>query len=217
MSKRIVIVEDEFFVSNHLKKILEGAGYEVVAQFHEGEHLLQELDTIKNALFLLDIQLSSEVDGIRLAKELNKRNLPFIFITANTEDATLSSAIHTKPLAYISKPFKEIDVLAGLALGFQHFKSKIKVSSNSEVYYLNLEDILYLQSDNVYVLVFTKSKKYVIRKQLKDFECELGDAFKRCHRSYIVNMNMITKVKGDVITIGETEIPISKSYKNDFA
>lgn len=216
MGKRVVIVEDEFFVSNHLKKILDEAGYNVVAQYHEGEQVLEELDRIKNVLFLLDIQLSGEVDGIHLAKELNKRNLPFLFITANTEDGTLSNAILTKPLAYISKPFKEFDVLAGLALGFQNFKNKIKITSNADVYYLHTNEIMYLQSDNVYVRLYTNAKVYTIRKQLKDFEKELPDCFKRSHRSYIVNVDLITMIKNDSIYIHSHEIPISKSYRNDF-
>src|SRR5690554_3758706 len=110
MNKRAVIVEDEYFAANHLKKILNKNGYDVVAMYHDGESVLKDLQFLKDTIFLLDIQLTKGVSGVNLAIELNKRNIPFIFITANTEEGTFKEAIVTKPVAYISKPFKELDI-----------------------------------------------------------------------------------------------------------
>lgn len=216
MNKRVVIVEDEYFASNHLKKIATESGYEVVNQYYEGKQVLNDLETLKNLVFLLDIQLTDQVNGIAIAVELKKRNIPFLFITANSEGETFEEAIQTKPIAYITKPFKEMDILAGLALAFQNMESKIKISVNNETHFINLDNILYLQSDNVYVNIFTTTKTYTARKKLIEIEEELSFDFQRCHRSYIVNLNKITSMKNDTLFINEIEIPLSKKYRTNF-
>lgn len=137
MNKRAVIVEDEFFVANHLKKILQNNGYDDIAMFHEGEAVISELDLLKDVIFLLDIQLATNMDGVNIAQELNKRNIPFLFITANNESGTFNKAIVTNPVAYISKPFKDFDVIAGVTLASQKLESKILIESGKEKFFLD--------------------------------------------------------------------------------
>lgn len=216
MNKRVVIIEDEFFVANHLKNILENAGYDVVGQFHDGEQAIKNIESLKNAVYLLDIQLSSHVNGIEIAGILQEQNIPFIYITANAEDGTFESAISTQPVSYISKPFKERDVIAGVALAFLQMKNTIAICTNSKKYVINLDDILYLKSDNVYVTIYTVSKSILLRKQLGEVAEDLTQNFKRCHRSYIVNADMVTKIENDSIFINDIEIPVSRRYKKDF-
>jgi DNA-binding LytR/AlgR family response regulator len=216
MSKRAVIVEDEFFVANHLKKILQKNGYDVIAMYHDGETMMKNIDSLKDLIFLLDIQLAGKVDGINIAWELNKRGIPFVFITANTEDGTFKKAITTNPVAYISKPFKEMDVIAGITLAYQRLDVKISIDSGKEKFILDPKDVLYFKSDNVYVEVFLEDKSYILRKQLKDLENDLSHNFKRCHKSFIVNMTKISRIKGYFIYLNEIEIPMSRTYRDNF-
>lgn len=216
MNKRAIIVEDEFFVANHLKKILQKNECEVIAMYHEGESLMKNLASVKDVIFLLDIQLVSELDGLNIALELNKRGIPFIFITANTEEGTFKEAIKTNPVAYISKPFKEMDVTAAIALAFQRLDTKISIDSGKEKFMLDPKDVLYFKSDNVYVEVFLENKSYILRKQLKDLEIDLSHNFKRCHKSFIVNRSKISRIKGYFIYLNEIKIPLSRTYRNDF-
>lgn len=216
MNKRAVIVEDEFFVANHLKKILQNNGYDVIEMFHEGESVLSSLDSLKDVIYLLDIQLSTSLDGINIALELKKRNIPFIFITANTESGTFDKAIVTNPIAYISKPFKEIDVLAGITLASQRLDMKISIESGKEKFMIDPNEVLYFKSDNVYVEVFLKSKTYILRKQLKELENDLSQNFQRCHKSFIVNVSKISRIKGYFIYLDDVEIPLSRTYRKNF-
>lgn len=217
MSKKVVIVEDEFFVSNHLKKILEGNGYQVLGQYHDGETLMENLPFIKSAVFLLDIQLSTKMTGINIAIELKKRNLPFIYITANALDSTFDSALITSPAAYISKPFKEIDVLAGVAIACQQIKEKIEIEAGTEKYLLDPNDILYIKSDGVYVEIHLEnSTSITIRKQLKTIGDELPENFKRCHKSFIINCDKITNIKKSFISVGKIKIAHSITFRHNF-
>lgn len=216
MNKRMVIVEDEYFAANHLKKLLLKNGCEVVGMYHDGETVLKELSLLEETIFLLDIQLTSEISGINLAVELEKRGIPFIFITANTEEGTFNSAIITKPVAYISKPFKELDVIAGVRLASQKLNNKIAIESGSEKFLIDAEDVLYFKSDNVYVELFVENDSFLIRKQLKELEDELSSNFKRCQKSYIVNVHKISKIKGSSIYLNDIEIPLSRTYRGNF-
>jgi DNA-binding LytR/AlgR family response regulator len=216
MSKRAVIVEDEYFAANHLKKILQSNGYDVVAMYHDGEKVLEDLSSLKDTIFLLDIQLTTAVSGVNLAVELNNKNIPFIFITANTEEGTFKEAIVTNPVAYISKPFKELDVIAGLTLASQRLNGKIKIDSGKETFVIDPEDVLYFKSDNVYVEVFLERNSYVIRKKMKELEGILSKNFQRCHKSYIVNMQKVTRIKGQSIYLKDKEIPLSRTYRANF-
>ncbi len=216
MNKRAVIVEDEFFVANHLKKILQNNGYDVIGMYHDGESVLADLPSLKDVVFLLDIQLSTGVDGINIALELKKHSIPFIFITANTEGGTFNKAIVTNPVAYISKPFKEIDVIAGVTLATQRLDMKILIESGKEKFMIDPKDVLYFKSDNVYVEVFLEGKSYVLRKQLKELENDLSHNFQRCHKSFIVNMSKISRIKGYFIYLDDIEIPLSRTYRHNF-
>lgn len=216
MNKRAVIVEDEFFVANHLKSILQKNGYTVIGLFHDGESVLEELGMLNESIFLLDIQLSSSINGVNLAMELNNRNIPFIFITANIEDGTFKNAIKMNPVAYISKPFKEMDVIAGITLASQKLKTRITIDAGKEMFMVNPEDILYLKSDNVYVEIFLQNTSHLLRKRLKELETALSQDFKRCHKSFVVNTSKISRIKGNFIYLNETEIPLSRTYRDNF-
>lgn len=217
MSKRVVIVEDEFFVANHLKKILRNNGYEVIAQYHSGEDVLKDLPSLKDVVFLLDIQLSTDIDGVNIAFELKKLKIPFVFITANSEGSKFDNALTTNPVSYISKPFKEMDVLAGVTLAMQRLDKKIKIQSGKEQLILSVDEILYFKADHVYVDVYlSNGKKHSIRTQLKKLTDDLDENFCRSHKSYVVNKNKITGIKGKAISIDGLEIPLSKTYVGNF-
>jgi DNA-binding LytR/AlgR family response regulator len=79
----------------------------------------------------------------------------------------------------------------------------------------NFEDILYFQSLGNYIKVYTNTKSYLTIMTLNDLQNEVGKHyFTRIHKSYLVpnhsikNADNLTK-----ITIGKTEIPIGRTYK----
>ncbi len=92
---------------------------------------------------------------------------------------------------------------------------------------LPIDDLLYLESTDNYVLIFYKHgeefKKELLRNSLKNLEVVLKDLpVKRCHRSYMVNLNNLTFVKksGQKMSLVVCNIPntiqVSKTYQKDF-
>lgn len=112
---RIVIIEDELFAVEHLIKVVKSLGHEVVGDYFSGEEFLELTDWNFDTA-IIDIFLSKALTGIDIAKEMNKRQKSFIFLTANKDSKTLVEAAKLRPSAYLTKPFQVHDVTAALEI-----------------------------------------------------------------------------------------------------
>lgn len=216
---KLLIVEDETIIAENLKRILLRIGYKnvfVANSYNEGEQILLENNI---DLALIDINLGlHEKTGIELAALLKEEHaIPFIYITANSDNLTLEKAKPTKPLAYLLKPFDRKNIESTLEIiVYNEFTStkKIKIKGHSGTEFLNPEDITHVKSDGAYLEIFTSSKRYVHRASLKHFLEELPEFFMQVHKSFLVNLNKIQKVKSNQVLLGEIEIPLGRNYKN---
>lgn len=213
---KVLIIEDDLIVANYLKSMLKKHTFEVVAISDDVQSATISLEQNPDAC-LLDIRLADDNNGIEFGKILQEKKIPFIYLTANNEIATIKEAVATQPNAYLTKPFSERDVIAALELIKATIQQQafIEVKTQKGKIKLLLSDILYCQADNVYTKIVIEDKEYVERVTLKDMENHLNENFIRVHRSYIVNKNKITSYKINEIFIGETKIPLSKNYKQE--
>lgn len=93
----------------------------------------------------------------------------------------------------------------------------IFIKSDKSFFKVNIEDILYLKAEDDFVRVITAEKKYLQAGSLKMWEEQLpGDRFQRVHKSYVTNLEKITKIAGNRILIHNEEIPIGRAYKAGF-
>lgn len=108
--KSIIIVEDDFILAKVTQLQLARLGFEVLAIYSSGEQTLQELDKHEPDLILMDIQLSGKLDGIQTVEIVRqRRNIPVIFVTGNSDLSTKQRAIGTNCSSYLVKPVdKEI-------------------------------------------------------------------------------------------------------------
>ncbi|MCL2597826.1 MAG: LytTR family transcriptional regulator DNA-binding domain-containing protein [Paludibacter sp.] len=74
--------------------------------------------------------------------------------------------------------------------------SQISVKNGAQVHIIQLGEILFIQADGDYVNIHTVEKKYLKEQTMKFFEQRLpADIFLRVHRSYIVNIEYITRIE----------------------
>ena len=112
---KIGIVEDELLIAEKIKMILVDIGYEVCEPVSSYNEAVEMFKIKKPDIVLLDINLGGEKDGIDIAAEINKHyHLPFIFLTANSDGATIERAKEVKPFAYLVKPFTKDELFAKL-------------------------------------------------------------------------------------------------------
>ena len=148
MTKKILIVEDEFIIAQDLKMILEKLHYQVTGIALSESEAMQCLRQSRPDLVLLDIQLQGEKTGIDIARMLNRRyQIPFVFISSFSDERTISLVKETNPLGYILKPFddREIYIAVELCL-FKAENERLAVQNdylNEEINrYHNFEDII---------------------------------------------------------------------------
>ena len=111
MKERIMLVEDELITALDIQRMLECVGYEVSATISTGEEAVRRARDINPDLIIMDIFLSSTMDGIEATDIIVKQlDIPVIFLTANADTNTLKRADKTKHYGYLIKPIKQSDL-----------------------------------------------------------------------------------------------------------
>jgi len=128
MKEKILIVEDEFIVANDLKIMLKKAGYQVTGIASSVVQARKSIAEKKPDWVLLDIMLKGDLTGIDLAWELREINLPFLYISANTNQTTLEAVKETQPYGFMVKPFRERDLIVMLDIA----KYRFDIEKNTE-------------------------------------------------------------------------------------
>lgn len=121
MKEKILIVEDEFIVANDLKIMLIKAGYQIVGIASSVVQARKLIEDKKPDWILLDIMLKGTLTGIDLAWELRAMQLPFLYISANTNQSTLEAVKETHPYGFMVKPFREKDLIVMLDIAKYRF------------------------------------------------------------------------------------------------
>ncbi|MGA0557490.1 sigma 54-interacting transcriptional regulator [Larkinella sp. VNQ87] len=115
-SPTLLIVEDEFMIANDLRRILEKAGYRIVGLAGSVPEAMEIVEQHQPDIILLDIFLDGDQTGLDLAHWLRERNTPFVYLSANLTDRVLTEAKQTQPFGFLTKPFREKDVLTTLEI-----------------------------------------------------------------------------------------------------
>lgn len=231
----IGIVEDELVIARTILSTLDELGYSHCGPAINYTEAMEMLEHNKPDLLLLDIQLSGKKDGIDVAQKLNELyQVPFIFLTANSDAETIDRAKKVKPHAYIVKPFTKEELFAAIEIAFSNFtRNRTDAKPEQAASYhtkdfmfvkdgyvfrkIFFNELLYLESDANYVILHLKSQKRVmIRSTLNDFIEQLDQkTFIRIHRSYSVNINQVDDIFPTEVSIEGIKIPVGKSYRED--
>ncbi|SDB19971.1 two component transcriptional regulator, LytTR family [Flavobacteriaceae bacterium MAR_2010_188] len=237
---KILIVEDEMIIGANISLQLSNLGYEVTGILPRGEDAIPQIKENRPDIVLLDIQLKGDYDGIETAEKIQEiGNIPIIFLTANSDEEHFNRAKKTNPYAFISKPFKKLDLQHAIELTANRLflernrssKTDVDRQSEEDAYVLNdsifvkhrefmvkllIKDINYIEADRNYCRVYTNAKEYLLSSTLKDLDEKLPqEHFLRIHRSYIVNIANIEEVGFVHVKIGKKKIPISKNLREN--
>lgn len=131
MKEKILIVEDEFIVANDLKIMLTKAGYQVTGIASGVVQARKLIEAKKPDWVLLDIMLKGDLTGIDLAWELLETGLPFLYISANTNQTTLEAVKATQPYGFMVKPFRERDLIVMLDIARYRYSTEKGISDST--------------------------------------------------------------------------------------
>src|ERR1700754_1564480 len=128
MRTKILIVEDQFIEANNVRLILKGAGYAVLSLAASVSQALEGLQHESPDLVLVDIHLEGDQTGIDLAMILKSRGVPFVYLSANSDKATLNKAKATEPYGFLVKPLRKKDVLVMLEVALYLHRQRTEIA-----------------------------------------------------------------------------------------
>ena len=110
--KRILIVDDSFYMRTMLKNMLTDAGYEVVGEAPNGQTALELAKETKPDLVTLDVILPDNT-GLDVLKGIkaDQPDMKVIIVSAVGQEVIVNEALEYGALSYIVKPFSEEKVL----------------------------------------------------------------------------------------------------------
>jgi PAS domain S-box-containing protein len=119
-TQSILIVEDERIVARDLQAMLHQMGYIVPALAATGADAIAKAADLHPDLVLMDVRLQGVMDGIEAATAiLTQLDIPVIYLTAFTDDATRQRARQTAPYGYLVKPFDERTVQTTIEMALE--------------------------------------------------------------------------------------------------
>lgn len=114
---RVLIVEDERLVAEDLRDTLTQQGYDVAGLVATGEKAIDKVAEVDPDVVLMDIHLAGEMDGISAAREIRSRHgTPVVYLTAFSNDQTLTRARETDAFGFVVKPFQDRAVIAAIEM-----------------------------------------------------------------------------------------------------
>jgi len=230
MEIRAIIVDDEPLAQN------------VIQQYANKLPNLVIIDTCNDAicahetlqkheihLIFLDINMP-KLTGISFLKTL--KNPPLvIFTTAYSEYAL--DAYELNATDYLKKPFSferfckafyRAEELIQLKEQAENSETTIKtvenflfIKSNKKSVKVNFSDILFIEGLGDYIKIHLNNKKLVTNLSMKKILNLLpSQKFYRIHKSFIISLEQIETLEGNMVSINGHKLPIGNSYRQDF-
>ena len=230
-----LIVEDEMIIGANISLQLTNLGYDVMGIVPRGEEAIQLLKEKQPDMVLMDINLKGKLDGVETAEIIRQEyDIPVIYITANADEVNFNRAKSTRPQAFISKPFKKIDLQRAIELALSRMgdadkkqvsspetkpfglSDSIFVKDHARMVKIVISDILYVEAERNYCRIHARNKEYLLVMTLKDLDEKLpGHHFFRIHRSYIINISKIDEIGTSYVVVAQKSIPLSKGYREE--
>lgn len=122
---KVLIAEDEYLIAASIRDALMRYDMPLdVVVVQRSNMLVDNLNHLNPDVLLMDITLKGAMDGIEAIQQIKKtsRDIPVIYITADSRITTLERAESTNPVAYLIKPFREADLHKALTKALEQLE-----------------------------------------------------------------------------------------------
>ncbi|MCS6969334.1 MAG: LytTR family DNA-binding domain-containing protein [Cytophagales bacterium] len=216
---KCIIVDDEppaiEILQNYARKCQV---MEVVATCNNAYQALQVLKEIPVDVLFLDIQLP-ELTGMEMLEQITAR--PATILTTAYSEYALKSYEFLNVVDYLLKPISyERFLKALLKIEYRANSGSVDnkfifLKADKKYYKVAFEDIVFVESAGNYIKVHTLQQQIFTREKISTIENLLPpENFIRIHKSYIVALEFIDFVEGNIVKVGKYTLPIGDSYKN---
>jgi DNA-binding LytR/AlgR family response regulator len=239
-----IIVDDDKLSRTVLRQMVErvNSRLELIGEFENAIEAHNILRSLQVDLMFLDVEMP-EMTGLQLLKTL-ERSPQVILVTGgrqyaveafeyNVADYLVKPVEHDRFLRAINRVENNLQrdrtptPLASPAILLDESAPEGPANDNEFVFVktkdgggtvqIRVSDIIYIEAQSDYMNIICESNRYVVHITMANLQKKLsGKAFHRVHRSYIVNINYIESIEGDLVKMPGRVIPIGVSYKSDF-
>lgn len=219
---KVCIIEDEPEIRKLLRLIIEKQeGFQVVSESENFAQAVSEFTRYRPDVAFVDIDLNGD-SGLECAKVLTELNpkLKVIFATAHAE--YMANAFEIYAFDYLVKPFNVERVVKTLArikgeaqipMEAAHrensvvesedtialpeqYSDKLMIKGKEQVLFVDTKDIVLIERAENATRIVTTDEEYKVQVSLGGIEEKLNpNEFMRCHKSYIINLSMISKLE----------------------
>lgn len=198
----------------------------VLGKYNNWKAALEALKNSPPDILFTDISMP-EKTGFDLLELLPELDCQIIIVTAHSEFAI--DAFNFDVCGYLLKPVSHKALSNAINRAIKHIKNKTEASTPvskkigvpdaSGIQYVNIEEIVYVETLNRYTKVVTTNSEIISSYNIGKYHESLNDDFFfQIHRSFIVNLNHVMRFDsgGYVVVRTGKEIPVSKKNKDEF-
>ncbi len=229
---RAIIVDDEPLALEVLETYIEKLPQlSLVAKCDNAIEANEVLKANTVDLMFLDIQMP-QLSGIDFLKSLSKP--PFVIFTTAYPDYAVEG-FELNAVDYLLKPIsfdRFLKAVNKVSEKMPHQKASTQVNNSDhhdefifvkadkKLVKVNFDDVLYIEGLKDYVIIRQNSGRIITLQTMKSLEDKMPThQFRRIHRSFIVNVDKIQAIVGNMVEIMEgpkvKQIPIGNNYKDD--
>ena len=228
---KVILVDDEVEALKRLHLFLGKVGLlDIVGSYQNGVEALDGIQKNRPDIVFIDIEMP-EMNGLEVLQNCSVPYPYFVFVTAY--DAYAVEAFEKNAVDYILKPYSKERIEQAVLLSFSERKpafpdngtyvKRIAVKSVGKTSFIEVKNILWIESSDQYVEVHTADKTIVVRESMDQLEQNLNPReFFRIHRSYIVSLDQVEALeyidKHTSMTVLKNgkRLKISNSRKQEF-
>ncbi len=232
---KVIIIDDEPLARSIVVEYLQDFNeLQVVAECNDGFEGVKAITQHQPSLIFLDIQMP-KINGFEMLELLPI--IPAVIFTTAFDNYAIK-AFEINAIDYLLKPFSKerfnhaiekwkstaelpkngLNKFIETSIKQPEERNRIVVKSGTDIKIIASNDVYYIEAYDDYVKVFTKDSYFLKKKTMNYYEHVLDQAvFFRVHRSFIINLNMLSKIeafeKNSYLAIlkNEKRIPISRN------
>lgn len=221
---KIAICDDNLNIVDEVKNLLDEYALSKnlsldISTFNDGQAVLESDERFNIAI--LDVEMPG-CNGIELGKILREKNRHIVLMYITSHKKYLDEALNLNAARFFEKPIDSKRFYDGLDNALKRIDNttiKFFLKEDNASVRINANDIIYVEIEPIghrKTKIVTEEKTYISSNKIVFWEEHLiSSLFVKTHKSYIINMEYITKYEKNTLQLdGKYNIPISRNYQS---
>lgn len=221
---KIAICDDNLNIVDEVKNLLDEYALSKnlsldISTFNDGQAVLESDERFNIAI--LDVEMPG-CNGIELGKILREKNRHIVLMYITSHKKYLDEALNLNAARFFEKPIYSKRFYDGLDNALKRIDNttiKFFLKEDNASVRINANDIIYVEIEPIghrKTKIVTEEKTYISSNKIVFWEEHLiSSLFVKTHKSYIINMEYITKYENNTLQLdGKYNIPISRNYQS---